>query len=130
MFKWEEIPGKDEDGLKEYLIKNYDNLRWINSAKFTRNDDNKIISILDGKESASIELHDESKAILKYKGFEIGIFLIKIENNYLNICNAWNYREEIVLELIYRICVQYNENKLMFQDNTHPFIYYRFRVFL
>lgn len=126
MFNWEEIPGKDEDVLKEYLIKNYDDLKWIDSAKFTRYDDNKIIDIMNENEKASIELYGESKAILKYNGIEIGIFLTKIENNCLKIYNTWNYREKTILELIYRICVQYNENKLMFQDNTHPFIYYRF----
>lgn len=40
--------------------------------------------------------------------------------------NKWEYRQEIVLEMISKICIQYNENKLIFQDNTHPFIYYRF----
>lgn len=34
--------------------------------------------------------------------------------------------KEIIINIINKLCEKYNENELSFNDNTHPFIYYKF----
>ncbi len=38
----------------------------------------------------------------------------------------WEYRRDVVLKIIDKLCLVYDKNKFQFQDNTHPFIHYTF----
>lgn len=51
LFSWEEVPGKDEDRLREFLVESYD-VRWVRAAKIEKSDDKKTITLSAGANSS------------------------------------------------------------------------------
>ncbi|MCZ7380862.1 MAG: hypothetical protein O8C64_04715 [Candidatus Methanoperedens sp.] len=87
LFSWDEIPGKDNDILIEFLIQNYD-LNWVRTAKINKAD-KKTIEISDGSNLLSLRLNHIDKMRLRLNlTTNDGItdeFVVKTESGYRNI---------------------------------------------
>lgn len=57
VFDWNEIPGKDEDRLKEFLISF--NLPWVEDSKIEKYCDDEIIKVSNGHEYLLLKLSNE-----------------------------------------------------------------------
>ncbi|MCX9012911.1 MAG: hypothetical protein OIN66_17555 [Candidatus Methanoperedens sp.] len=85
LFSWDEVPGKDNYLLIEYLIKNFD-VGWVRTAQVKKSDDGRTISFSDAKNSLSLELNNEKmKAILTINDGRTDEFTVRMENGKLNI---------------------------------------------
>ncbi len=62
LFCWDEIPGKDSDRLKQFLMQRF-NLKWIQAANIEKKDDGKTINISDEKHSISLKRNDEKMKV-------------------------------------------------------------------
>ena len=91
--------------LKEYYIYIVDGL-----DNFLREDRN----------SQSLESTDEF-SLLNILSF-LKLILFEIQKTDVD----WSYRNEMITKIFNLIFHQYADNKLSFQENTHPFIYYTF----
>ncbi|MDP3065179.1 MAG: hypothetical protein Q8N08_00425 [Methanobacteriaceae archaeon] len=58
LFRWDEIPGNDNDKLLEFIEKKY-GIDWVKNAKIGKCDDGKAIYVSTDKNSISIRLDDE-----------------------------------------------------------------------
>ena len=61
LFCWDDIPGNDNDKIREFLVKNF-NVKWVKNAKIEKKDNNKTIKLSTGnifKKSLSLALNDE-----------------------------------------------------------------------
>lgn len=85
LFCWDEIPGSDNDKLKQFLMRSF-NLRWIQSANIEKKDDGKTISISDEKHSISLKRNDEKmKVDLIFSDDKVNELIMKKENDKINI---------------------------------------------
>ncbi|MFZ3167938.1 MAG: hypothetical protein WA130_10020 [Candidatus Methanoperedens sp.] len=85
LFSWNDVPGKDEENLIELLNKKF-GISWAKTAKIEKTDDGRTIIVSTGKNSLSLELNDkENKVTLKIEDHTYEKFLIKEENNKINI---------------------------------------------
>lgn len=85
LFCWDEIQGKDDDKLKNFLIKNY-NLRWVKKANIEKNRNNKIIRIFMKNKLLSLKLNFEmTTAIMEINNVKIDDFIVKMENDKVNV---------------------------------------------
>lgn len=85
LFSWNEVPGNDEDRLKEFLKHNFC-VYWIGTLQFVKSSDERTISISNESHPLSIKLNDENtKAILAVDGRKTYEFIVKSEDGKLNI---------------------------------------------
>ena len=85
LFCWDEIPGKDNDKLKKFLIKNY-NLSWVKKAKIEKNSNNRIIKFFIKNNIITLKLNFEmTTVILEINNVKIDDFIVKIENDEVNV---------------------------------------------
>jgi hypothetical protein len=84
LFTWNNVPGSEESSLKDFLKNKY-KLEWItDQLAFTKDQDNKTLSLKDDKNNhfLSVTLEDDA-ATLSLKNGEEGNkkFIVKKENN-------------------------------------------------
>jgi len=85
LFSWNEIPGKENNHLKDILFHNY-SIDWVKNenVKITKIDNGKIIKIFNNRTHISLELNDKNELIL-IDGRRKIKFNVRMENNGLNI---------------------------------------------
>ena len=67
LFRWENVPGKDDQTLKDYLKQNFD-IDLTKTLEFEKTNCDKTIKVSTGKYSISLDLNDEkTKVNLKIK---------------------------------------------------------------
>ena len=95
LFRWSKIPGKDEEKLKNFLMKMYKQIGWIKEAKIHKIDDDKTINVTNGNNSLSLTLNGITSVTIKFDGHILDEFVVKKENDELNI-----YKIRIVNNII------------------------------
>jgi hypothetical protein len=84
LFSWDNIPGDDNEKLKEFL-KHYD-IGWVETANIEKIDDDKTIRLYFGNNFLSLRLNDEKTKInLKIDDGRTDEFIARLENGKLNI---------------------------------------------
>lgn len=85
LFNWGEIPGKDNKRLLKTLKTKF-GFDWVETAKISKIDDDKTITVTAEKNSLSLSLNNEkNEVILKFDKNRIYKLILKIENDNLNI---------------------------------------------
>jgi hypothetical protein len=85
LFCWDEIPGKDNERLKEFITQNL-GIDWIKKEKFDTNNDIKTIRQASGKNFISLKLsNDKTNIALEINNDRIDKFIVKEENRKINI---------------------------------------------
>lgn len=85
MFCWNEVPGKEEEKLREFLQERY-GIDWIKEAKIMKVDGDKTIKLSVPNNYLSLKLNDKSTEVeFELDKNKIIRFLAKIENDKLNI---------------------------------------------
>ena len=94
LISWDDIPGRDSKQLIGHLEKCL-KANWVKGAEIEKSDDNKTITVTDGKNSLTLRLAKERHAVvLKLGEEETYEYILRKENGKLNI-----YNKEIVLIL-------------------------------
>lgn len=89
LFRWEEIPGNDNERLIKFLMKNF-SIEWVKEGKIKKNDDIKTISVTNEKNFLSLALNDEKTSVnLEIDDGRTDKFIVKTENGKLNIYQNW-----------------------------------------
>lgn len=84
LFNWDNIPGKDDGKLIQFLEQKY-GVDWIRSAKIEKIDNNEI-RVYTEKNSLSLRLDNENtKVTLSINNIKTDEFIVKTENSKLNI---------------------------------------------
>ncbi len=84
LFSWDNVPGKENGKLIEYLEQNY-GVDWIRTAKIEKIDNNDI-RIATEKNFLSLKLNNENtKVTLTINKVKTDEFIVKTENSKLNI---------------------------------------------
>ncbi len=84
LFNWDNVPGKDNGILIEYLEQKY-GVDWVRTAKIEKTDNNEI-RIATEKNFLSLRLNNEkTKVTLTINNVRTDEFIVKIENSKLNI---------------------------------------------
>jgi hypothetical protein len=84
LFSWDNVPGKDNGKLLEYLEQKY-GVDWVRTAKIEKTDNNEI-KIATEKNSLSLRLNNENtKVTLTINKVATDEFIVKKENSKLNI---------------------------------------------
>jgi len=84
LFSWENVPGKDNGKLIEYLEQKY-GVDWVRTAKIEKIDNNEI-KIATEKNFLSLKLNNENtKVTLTINKVKTDEFIVKKENSKLNI---------------------------------------------
>lgn len=85
LFNWNEIPGKDNGRLIEFLIQKF-GIDWANAARIEKIEDGRTIRLTDENNSLSLNINnEETKVNLKINGLITDEFIVKMENGRLNI---------------------------------------------
>ncbi|MCX6677520.1 MAG: hypothetical protein NTU95_06200 [Methanothrix sp.] len=88
VFSWDEIPGKDNERLLEFLAGKFD-IDWIKTATLEKIDIGKAIKIYAGNNSLTLKLNDiKNGVILEIQDGRTYKFIAKIETDKLNIYNS------------------------------------------
>ena len=84
LFSWDNVPGKDNGKLIEYLEQKY-GVDWVRTAKIEKIDNNEI-RIATEKNFLSLKLNNENtKVTLTINNVRTDEFIVKTENSKLNI---------------------------------------------
>ena len=84
LFSWDNVPGKDNGKLIEYLEQKY-GVDWVRTAKIEKIDNNEI-RITTEKNFLSLKLNNENtKVTLTINKVKTDEFIVKSENSKLNI---------------------------------------------
>jgi hypothetical protein len=84
LFNWDNVPGKDNGRLVEYLEQKY-GVDWVRTAKIEKIDNNEI-KVATEKNFLSLKLNNENtKVTLTINKVRTDEFIVKIENSKLNI---------------------------------------------
>jgi len=84
LFNWENVPGKDEGKLKEFLEQKY-GVDWIRSAKIEKIGNNEIRMSTE-KNVLVLNLNNENtKVTLSINKIKTDEFIVKTENSKLNV---------------------------------------------
>jgi len=84
LFSWDNVPGKDNGKLIEYLEQKY-GVDWVRTAKIEKIDNNEI-RIATEKNILSLRLNNENtKVTLTINKVRTDEFIVKTENSKLNI---------------------------------------------
>ncbi len=85
LFSWDEVPGKYNGRLMEYLEQKFD-ISWVEAAKIEKIDNGRTIRISSEKNYLVLMLDDkENKVNLKIDGRRIAEFNAKAEKGKLNL---------------------------------------------
>jgi len=96
LFNWENVPGKDNGKLIEYLEQKY-GVDWVRTAKIEKIDNNEI-RIATEKNFLSLKLSNENtKATLTINKVRTDEFIVKKENSELNIYTKQDIRQRVKL---------------------------------
>lgn len=91
LFSWDDIPGKDSKKLIDHMEKCH-KLAWVKKAEIQKSDDDKTITLTDGKNSLTLKL--ENTVVLELGDEETYEYNLIKENGKLNI-----YNNEVLLIL-------------------------------
>ena len=84
LFSWDNVPGKDNGRLVEYLEQKY-GVDWVRTAKIEKIDNNEI-KISTEKNFLSLKLNNEkTKVTLTINNIKTDELIVKIENSKVNI---------------------------------------------
>jgi hypothetical protein len=84
LFNWENVPGKDDGKLIQFLEQKY-GVDWIRSAKIEKVGNNEI-KIFTEKNVLLLELNNENtKVTLSINKIKTDEFVVKVENNKVNV---------------------------------------------
>ncbi len=90
VFSWDEIPGKDNGKLIDFLKQSY-HLDWLKTAKIQKTDENKIIKVFFENNYLSLSLNDEkTRVILTINDCRTTEFIVNVEKGKLNIYKKSN----------------------------------------
>ncbi len=85
LFSWNEIPGNDEKGLKQFIENNY-SIDWVNIAKSKKIDNDRTIEISTENNHLLLKLNDKkTKVNLEIDDGRTDEFIVKTENKKLNV---------------------------------------------
>jgi hypothetical protein len=121
VFRWNEIPGKDDKKLIEFLTKKFD---WVKAAKIEKIDADKSIKISTEEKSLSLELNDkELEVILKIDDRKRSKFIAKKEKDILKIYDRPN-RGLIVLQILFMMAFTafFHYNLPEFNNHVYAFL--------
>ena len=91
LFCWDEIPGKNEDQLKEFLKKDFC-MDWLENAKIEKIEKERTIKVSNSKNHLSLLLNNEKTAvILKIDDCKSCEFIARSEGSRLNIYSINHY---------------------------------------
>lgn len=85
LFGWDDVPGKDNGKLIEFLERRF-GLSWVKTAKIEKTDSGRTIIITNGKNSLSLELNDEKTEVkmeIDHSGKDK--LVVKTENEKSNV---------------------------------------------
>ncbi len=102
LFSWDNVPGKDNGKLIEYLEQKY-GVDWVRTAKIEKIDNNEI-RVATEKNFLSLRLNNEkTKVTLTINNVRTDEFIVKIENSKLNIYKdtKQDIRQGVKLEISY-----------------------------
>ena len=87
VLSWDEIPGKDDKELREFLILTQkSDIDWVNTANIEKTENGKAIKVFDNVNSLSLTLNDlKTEVILGNDTGRTHKFLAKMENDELKI---------------------------------------------
>jgi hypothetical protein len=85
LFNWNDVPGNDSERLIYHLVTTL-KIDWAKDAEIKKSDDGKTITVTNGDHSLELELNEnEGKVILKTNSEKLREYIVKKENNRLNI---------------------------------------------
>lgn len=85
LFSWDNISENNNERLMEFLRLNFD-INWLETPIIERSDDASNVKIYSQQKSISLELNDDkTKVNLSIDEVKTGEFIVKVENNKLNI---------------------------------------------
>jgi hypothetical protein len=96
VFRWDQIPGKEEGRLKEFLIKEF-GIDWVNNARIEKIYNGMAIKVSTENNFLSIRLNDKkTEALLEIDNCRTNILMAKMENDYLSTYKAPNNTSFII----------------------------------
>ena len=114
LFSWNNVPGKDIERLKTFLMEDF-NIGWAENAEILKNNDDKIICISMDKYSAEIIIDKQKKeATLKISDGRTSVFDVKNEYYKQNIYKKKRFEASFQSKLD-RVRKIYNASKHMDQ---------------
>ncbi|VVB55450.1 Uncharacterised protein [uncultured archaeon] len=111
LFDWYKIPGTDNDRIIKYLRETI-GINLLNEATFEN--DGRIISISNAKSSLSLEIKDYETAILIIDGKKTDEFIVKKENNNINIYLDKYYKNKNMYKIMTEAVSEYLEDDGLF----------------
>jgi phage tail-like protein len=119
LFRWEEIPGNDNERLIEFLIQKF-RIDWVKTAKIEKIENGKIIRISYKKNYLTLELNNEANEVyLKIDDNRTEKFLIRMDNHKLNV---YLFNEK-VRDFIPQIDEQHNKKfRNLFSSDLDEFL--------
>jgi hypothetical protein len=103
LFSWDNIPGNDNEKLIKFLKHNF-GIDWVKAAKIEKINNDKTIRVYIENNSISLKLNNEkTKAIMTIDNSRYEEFIVKMENNKLNIYDEItesNVRIRVMDELV------------------------------
>lgn len=101
VFIWDEVPGNDEDLLNEILVDKYE-IDWVKNAKIEKVDDNRTIRLFTNGKSISLKLnYKKTEVVFETDNHKIIKFIAKMENEKLNIYEAFCYEYSLLFNLTF-----------------------------
>ena len=83
LFRWDDIPGKDNVRLLNYLVKI--KINWVKNAEIKKSDDGKTITVTKEKNSIRFKLEKKDKVTLKIDSGKTRKYILKKERGKLNV---------------------------------------------
>ena len=87
LFSWDEVPGKDSEGLLNHLVDNQ-KISWAKNAEIKKSDDGNTITVEKGENSLTLKLNKEEYFTINTDYGIIYKYVLKKENGKLNIYNG------------------------------------------
>jgi len=95
LFRWDEIPGKDDEKFIEYLME-YFRVGWVKKEQIEKIDNDMAIRVFTEENSLLLRLNNEkTKAILTINDGSTSELTVKSEDGKLNI-----YPESITIKIL------------------------------
>jgi len=104
LFSWNEIPGKDNIRLIDFLIQKL-GIDWVKTAKIEKIDNGMTIKLTDRNNFLSLKLNNEQTDVkLEINDVITDKFIVKIENSKINIYPVVNDGTTVASPLVLRWC--------------------------
>jgi hypothetical protein len=85
VFRWLDVPGSGEDGLRSFLRGRF-GLRWVKDANITKIKDDSVIMISNGEKELRLSLNNnETNLIMTYDDIKTTCFVVKKDKEKINI---------------------------------------------